>query len=154
MLIAEASASCLAVVASLCVPDTAKADISSGPGWVGAVITLNNVRATSTIASDAIVSPDKKHMIKLCLDERCIFYKGYCGQGNGKFTCSIWYSFDGMSELRRIELRGKRVSVLSVMSRLKLVMSPDTMIPLSTFRYDGQDDSPPTCYARQGCSTD
>jgi hypothetical protein len=154
MLIAEGTTACLAIVASLCVTDTAKADISSGPGWMGAVITLNNVKVTSMTSSDAIIIPYKERMTKLCSVGHCIFYKGYCGKGDGKFSCNIWYSFEEATELRRIKMRGKRVFILSAMDRLRVVMSPDIMIPLSTFRYDAQDDSPPACYARQGCTAD
>lgn len=154
MLITEATLNCLAVIASLCVPDTAKADISSGPGWVGAVIATKNTRITSTIASDALIYPYKKLMQDLCSGESCILYKGFCGKNVRKFSCNIWYSVDENSELRRIEVIGKQDSVLSVLSRVKLVISSDVMIPLSTFHYNAKDASPPTCYARQGCTAD
>jgi hypothetical protein len=154
MLIAEATAACLAVVASLCVADSAKADINSGPGWVGAVIEMKDVKITSTIASDAIVTPYKNQMTKHCLREGCILYKAYCGKVDSKLGCSIWYLREDALELRRVELTGQKKSVLFVIGRLKLVVFSDAMIPLSAFRYDAQDDSPPTCYARRGCAVE
>lgn len=154
MLIAEATATCLAVVASVCVSDTASADISPGPGWVGAVITLKDVKITSTISSDSIVTPYKKHMIKLCLKNQCIFYKGFCGKSEDEYKCLLWYSFDRMTELRNIEIRGRRDAVLSTTKHVKIVMSPAAVIPLAILNYSAQDDSPPTCNARRGCVAD
>jgi hypothetical protein len=152
MLITEATVACLAVVASLCVADTAKADISSGPGWVGAVIAIKDVTITSTITSDAIVTPYKEDMLSLCTGEHCVFYKGYCDNNKHRTNCSLWYLPEKSSQLRRIEIIGRRKSVFLILDRLKLVVSPGPMIPLSTFRYDAQNDSPPTCYARRGCT--
>lgn len=154
MLISEQITTCLAVVAALCVNDTATVNISPGPGWVGAVVTLKRVKITSTISSDAIISPYKKSMQELCLNGACTFYKGYCGQSKRKYTCNVWYSFDGVASLRRVEITGDQTSVLSVRGRVKLVRSADTMFPLSAFHYDASDDLPPTCYVRQGCAVD
>lgn len=151
MLIAEGINDCLAVVAALCINGTAKADISPGPGWAGAVITLESATIISTIDSDAIVYSYKPNMKKLCANNHCIFYKGFCRKSKRGLGCSIWYSFGDVEPLRKIEINGNRTSVLAAVKSIKIVKSPDVTFPLSSFRYDATDDSPPACYARRGC---
>lgn len=143
--------SCFAVIASLCVSGSATADMHWGAGWTGATIRFRDATVTSTISSDAIILPYVRDMREYCSSETCLFYRGHCGESARQYACVLWYSYERTAPLRKVEIRGSRVSVPMTMASVRLVRSDDVLVPLSLLNYDAPDDSPPACYGRQDC---
>jgi hypothetical protein len=148
----EILTSCFAVVGSLCLQDSATAEIRYGTGWSGAVITdKNGVVISSMTGSDAIVTPYTPKMYKVCSKNDCLFYKAGCTASGTEMKCTIWYSYHPSMPLRQIEITGAKDSVQAAIGHIKLVRSHRLIIPLASLQYDASDSLPPTCYSRAGC---
>ena len=143
---------CAAVVGSLCIQDTVKAEIQYGAGWSGAIITdKNGVVISSMMGSDALVMPYTAQMHKVCTKNECLFYKSGCAVSAEATKCTIWYSFRPSMPLRQIEITGEARNVRTAIGHLKLIRSDRMIVPLSRFHYDATDALPPTCYSRTAC---
>jgi hypothetical protein len=144
--------SCFAIIGSLCIQDSAKAEIVYGSGWSGAVVTdKNGVIISSMTGSDAIVIPYTPEMHKVCSNNICLFYKAGCVDSGRTRKCTIWYSDNSSMPLRQIEITGETYHVKSALRHVKLIRSSQLIIPLARFQYDASDALPPTCYSRTGC---
>lgn len=152
MLMLESATTCIAIIASICVSETATADITQSNTWSGAVIHVRGVEVTSQLGSDLILSPNRNSMKELCVDGSCLLYRGHCGKFRSKYVCTLWYSSNEIKSLRKIKVMGKRELVPLAMMRLKLVHSAAVQIALSQFRFDADNNLAPACYPRDGCA--
>lgn len=151
MLTLASLTSCVTIVASLCVDVQATAEVRRSGSWSGAIINLPGATATSMLTSDAEVLPYIEEMQDLCSDGTCTWYQGHCGGSASDYTCTLWYSYDQATPLRKIDISGDSVSVSAALDNLMLIRSPEIVIPLTRFHYDARDALPPTCYSRSGC---
>lgn len=151
MLITSGIMSCFAVIGSLCVNTSATAEIQRSTVWSGVTAHVTGAEVTSMVDSDSIVLPYRPDMQRLCLKEKCILYRGYCGGYDQTYKCTLWYSFSEALPLRRVDVLGNKKSVLNALAALGLVRTVKIVIPLRQFSYDAATDAPPTCYQRPRC---
>jgi hypothetical protein len=145
-------ANCFAILASLCINQSATAEVEASGGLSGARIQIGQVSIDSIIRSDSILRPHVSQMREACNRSSCIDYRGHCSVLGGRRRCTLWYAPRRSDALRRIEITGEGRAVAAVMSSVRLMEGNRFSMLLSEFRYDAQNDLPPICQPRSICS--
>lgn len=144
---------CLAIVASLCLDQSANLELKRGTVWSGAKITIGDVEIISTASADSVITPYIPLMHRICDKKKCIFYKSYCDTQDGRCICTVWFTFYRDMYLRKLEISGPNTAVLDIKKRVNLVRAPNFMVPLSQLSLMSRDSSPPVCRSRSACSS-
>ena len=133
---------CLAIVGSICLTRPADVRIESSTTWSGATIKTAGLRITSTQSSDSVMTAHIPSTRRACRAGQCLYYKAYCSTAVTEQRCRIWYTFEAAMPLRVIELAGSSSALRRALPELRLVRSPDVLVPLSDLQV-GSEDWPP-----------
>lgn len=142
-MLVDALADCFAVVASLCVNDSAVAKLTWSANLSGAALEISGANLTSIVGSDNVILPNVRKMHTACAGGRCIYYSGRCSGTDSDYKCNLWYSYTRRMPLRQIEITGSLNQVREIKRKLKIVRSNVSLIPLATLKFDAGDNSPP-----------
>lgn len=152
MLISETVTQCVAIVAGICVNGPSAVNVVQSGTWTGGTLLIGGVKVSSEFSSDSLSYPDVKTMTRLCQSGECLFYRGECRRSRRRITCSLWYSYDEESPLRKIELTGAPQRMSAALRSLKLVRSSNVLISLSRFHFGNQVGFPRACNSEESCT--
>lgn len=107
---------CLALIAAICLNQTAEVELRRDGSGTGAYIKLRDGEIISEIASDVLISPDRKLMHKVCRSE-CLYHAQNCSENSSGSTCIIYYLNTGDVYLKRIELSAKSAKDIQSIKR-------------------------------------
>lgn len=142
---------CFAIMASLCINQSANAELVSSVNISGAWIKIGEVSVESITRSDSIVMPVVRMMRETCSGGICVYYRGHCGTSEGQRTCTLWYTPEPSEPLRKIKIFGTVHEVAEVMESVMVIGKGEFSTRLSDFDYSAQSDFPPICPARTSC---
>lgn len=103
---------CLALIASICINESAEIQVVYGAGWSGATISTSTSMITSEYAGDTINYASRNDMDKVC-DRVCIIYSQQCAEELSSYRCVIYFSRDIHEPLRRLTIESKTPSLLA-----------------------------------------
>lgn len=137
---------CLAVIAGLCVNQSATADLSFSGGWAGAQISISNTKLVAVWYNDNIVFPDRRLMEKVCVKGGCLYYHKFCNEKDGRYRCTISYNEGWWDTNRRIAIESPTSEeLIRVSNGLSIVLSGGQLVPITSISIASQDDRPPFC---------
>ena len=146
---------CLALVAAICLNQSAKVEVISDSIWSGARIEVDGAEIISVIRSDSGLFPDRRRMSRYCSGSTCVYYHAYCTGEGQRYLCKIFYNQPGDGFSRMLEIRvADQSSMTSLLERLHLaVPGAQHLISLAAFRERSHDSSSPWCRPREdsGC---
>lgn len=148
-------AECLALVAAICLDESARVEVISDAFWVGARIEVDGAEITSVIRTDAGLFPDRRRIPRYCAASTCIYYHAYCAQEGERYFCRISYFYGRNLIDRALEIYAQDQSTMTgLLGRLRLAVPGATrLLPLSVFRERSATPSTPWCRPREdrGC---
>jgi hypothetical protein len=139
---------CLAVAAGVCVNDDAKIEIVRTTIWSGARIAVHDALVTSAVATDSLVTADRRQMQRACGGWRCLSYHKHCETKDDQYVCRIYYVYPSDTYLKDISIEGAdKAAVDAVLPNLGLALEDGKgpFAPLAGLR-ESPDAKLPVCH--------
>jgi hypothetical protein len=147
----SAAVECLALVASICLTGPAKIEIERSTLWVGASLEIADVRVRSTLSSDSVSLPNRKHMERRCNQARCFYYSGICEKKSDSVICILYYEINDSGMLQDIEISGPSVEAMnSALQRALFVPYPNAFVRFDSLNFRFNSPSPICLPRRDG----
>ena len=139
---------CLAVVAAICIHNSAVIEVVANASWSGARIAIRSTRITSVISSDVMIFPDRRRMNSYCHGSICIYYHMYCSMLPSGYTCRLTYTLPDMTFSRSAEIVSPtRAEMNDILNTLELVPYY-TARPVKLSAFDRRSSNPNSPYCR------
>lgn len=103
---------CLALVASICINQSAQIEVVREAGWVGAAIILTTGKITIESSGDAIDYASRKDVVERCA-KSCFIYSQECDSDVGTLRCVIYFASDYSKRMRRLVIESATEEKLS-----------------------------------------
>lgn len=146
---------CIALVATICLNQNARAEVFVTSLSAGARIEIEDTKITSILRTDASPFPDRRRMYRYCSKHECIHYHVFCESSLDSYKCRVSYFEQGSGFRRRIEIvTSTETRMAAIFSTLRIAALPSQrLVPLSAFRVKSSAPFPPYCRPREdkGC---
>lgn len=134
---------CLALVAAICLNETAMIEVDRSGGGTSAVIDIRRGRIVSQISSDNLLIADREKMFEYCSRE-CFHYSQKCDIIERRYVCDIYYIEKGKSYVKILTISGPGEAVVNeIKGAIKLCVGGDCQ-KLSAFEVEPRGAFPPT----------
>lgn len=140
----EPVASCLALVASVCIIGPAKIEVVQNTIWTGARIQAGHVNIVATAASDNLQMGDPSSMEVRCVSGKCFRYTRRCMDLKGEARCKFYYDTTDLPYLREIEFIGSNLDeIRKTWSVVRFAPYNGIRVEFGDLRFDNGSESPP-----------
>lgn len=142
---------CLALVAGVCLNQSANVELNATSLWRGARIMVEGVVITSVVQSDTPVLPDRRQMSRYCMDSECINYHINCSEEYMKQVCRVWYLSPTDSFAKELEISADSVALMNAafaMLRVAVFQS-GKLVRLAELEVRSPSRYPPICRPRE-----
>jgi hypothetical protein len=142
---------CLAVVAYICLNQSANIALLSDGGFTSTKINIDNVEIVSAASLDNLTPPNLSVMTSECSDGACFHYTRYCSAHEQNYKCEFYYSIGTERLLRKISFSGKQDSIAAVMQKVSFYPMVGKAVLFSRLNFDNGRKEAPSCLRRNGC---
>jgi len=140
------STQCLAIIAGLCVNQSAHVELDRQGLWSGADISINRSQLSVVANSDSLPFPDRRKMAKACVEGGCIYYHRHCEDKNAELICRISYNQIWWHHNRQIVVHSpSREAMEADLHSINLVIGEGAAIALNDLSTTAETELPPFC---------